>query len=74
MEFKKKLKEFVGIIQKVIITFLLFFLYLFAFGAMFLFMKAFRINLGCSGRSGAASFWEKAKGYCSGMDESMRGS
>lgn len=70
--FKKIIQKFVVIVQKILITILLFLVYLIGFGITSLFAILFNRKLFGVLSQRKNSFWKKAEGYENDMDASTR--
>jgi len=70
--FKAVVSVIVRVIQKILITVLLFLLYFFGFGLTWLIMLIFRKATLLSLKTKKDSFWKEAQGYQVTMEESGR--
>ena len=70
--FKKIIRVYVTTVQKVLITVLLFLVYVIGFGIMSVFMGVFRHKLLRDAPAGENTMWKKADGYEPDMNEALR--
>ncbi|MDD5730483.1 MAG: hypothetical protein PHN57_05095 [Candidatus Omnitrophica bacterium] len=72
MLFKEKIKKFVGVIQKILIKVLLFFVYILGFGITLILIFIFKRGLLSRGVDSGGSYWSEAKGYEPNLEECSR--
>lgn len=66
------IRNFIRLIQKVLVTFLLFFLYVFGFGLTVIFALVFNRRILKRGSAEEGTFWKEAKDYEANMEDSLR--
>ena len=69
---KKKLRNFIRIVQKVLITILLFIIYIIGIGVTKIFVMVFKREVFKRGYRSKATFWIEAKGYEANINDCLR--
>lgn len=69
---KKIIRNFVRIIQKVLIVLLLTLIYFLGFGITVIFMMVFKHKILTGSRKDDITFWVEANGYEADMEDSLR--